>query len=300
MKRRKNKSPFRGPLRYRLAHFFVSRRWLNERSVGLALFLFACLIFVWIIGQFPSAAPLFQDPGFVGLFGALFGALLGAVIGGWIALYAQSQQFQAEASITKKKEIYEPLYDDLVSFREQIEKTPYSTYFCLDPDGSKGIYTPRFGEWTKIKKDSRFIQVPKWIAGALDQYLQDIETYVNICRESVGDTQTKIGEILSRSHNVAWRRIPGEDDIMLNDILIGDFADFKHHLSTGHNVAVSDDEARSLWSVIQEECNKLESVKRVRSLYQESIVEHTDWLIRELARIIRYINIKYEIQGDLL
>lgn len=299
MKRRKNKSPFRVPLRNRLEYFFVSRRWL-KRGIGLALFLLACLISAWITAQFPSAAPLFQDPGFVGLFGALFGALLGAVIGGYISLYAQLQRFQAEASITKKKEIYEPLYDDLVSFREQIEKHPHSTYFCLDPDKPKGPYTPRFGEWTKIKKGSRFIQVPKWIASALDQYLQDIETYVYIRREAVGDTQTKIGEILSRSHKVVWRRIPGEDDIMLTDILIGDFADFKHALSTGHKIAVSDDEARSVLSVIQEECNKLESVKRVMSLYQESIVEHTDWLIRELARIIRYINIKYEIQGDLL
>ena len=299
MKRRKNKSPFRGPLRYRLEYFFVSRRWL-KRSVGLALFLLACLIFVWITGQFPSAAPLFQDPGFVGLFGALFGALLGAVIGGYISLYAQLQRFQAEASITKKKEIYEPLYDDLVSFREQIEKHPYSTYFCLDPDESKGMYTPRFGEWTEIKKGSRFIQVPKWIADALDQYLQDIETYVHIRREAVDDTQTKIGEIFGRSLNIVLRRIPGGDEIMLKDILVEDFADFKHNLSTEPNVTISDEEVRSLWPVIQEECNKLESVKRVTSLYKESIVEHTDWLIRELARIIRYINIKYEIQGDLL
>lgn len=286
----KNKSSIRLPLEVRLKYFFLPYRKFTEFVIFALIVIAASTISVLINASFPLVTSVFKDPGFVGL----FGVLLGAVIGGYISRYLQLQQFRAETLIRKKQEIYQPLYEALRNTKEQLENYPYPPDFEVDPDKPFRKNTPLFGEWTKIKGDSRFTQVPSWITEAFNQYVEHIETYPRLFEEAAEAMHTKFVEILRRDFQQGIPAAHGDRDSMLRAIILGysDSSAWAYYLNREIDHKVDRHK-------IIEECSRLEPVKKVVSFYQESIFDYTDSLILELARIIRFIEIRYENQDNL-
>jgi hypothetical protein len=299
MKRSLSKPPFIVPFRNRVMYFTALHKWIY-------LIMWVCLIPIllvsigYLIAQFPSITPLFKDPGFVGLFGALIGAFVGSLVGAYSSTYIQSQQLQADASISKRKIIYEPLYSDLISFRESLIEYPYPTYISNEPNEQVGMYTLKFWEWASINKDTRILQVPRWIRKALDYYLHDIETYKTLREQSCASIQTSIAEIVKQKYGSDWRVIPGEDNIILRDILLGEISDFQQHIVMNHILSIDEEGSKNLWDFVIEATENLEAYNKSKAFYTISIIGHLDWLIKEIARIIQYINLKFEKQNDQL
>jgi hypothetical protein len=245
-------SPFRVPLRNRIAYFLALREWLERVGILallllLLLLLLLCLGFVSISDALVPLAPALQYPGLVGLFGVLVGAMLS----GYISYRIHLRRFAAKAAIERKQQVYEPLYAALLEARESLRSQPYPAVFVTDPDAAGDDTALAFLKWTRITRDSRYVSVPRWFADSLNQYVTDIDTYLRLYREALEAAGIK---------------------------------------------AIDRETA---YAIIREERAGLDSVKRLVSFYEESIEQRTDWLLKELAKIIRYIGASYEGRTEL-
>ncbi len=288
--------PFRVPLQVRLSYMLVSIGWLRIFPL-IAAILFLVLAswgLMWLYSVLTFSTSIFKDVGFVGLFGSLFGALLGSIVGGTVSLHIQSQQSRAVATINKKEQIYEPLYNAMVSFRIDLLKYPHPHSFILDPSQHRVAYAPYFVEWAKIKDDSRFIEVPGWIKSTFDQYTNDFTHYLFVRANAIVDTENMIKGLMDKEYNLAYRSIPGSDLMMFRAILHTDRSGVKHQLETQFNHLKNDELFDKAAQSIIDKCCILPGHEQVHRIYYDTIINHTDRIITDLTNIIKYINIKYE------
>lgn len=129
--------------------------------------------------------------------------------------------------------------------------------------------------------------------------MEDLETYAQIRKETADDLEARIREIFLSKYKVGLAHVSGQADIMLRDIILGN--DSREKIEWKDSIGRIDKSYKvdDPYTFIHDECKKLESVKYLVSYYDTFVVGHTDWLIEELARVIRYINLRYEIQNEL-
>ncbi len=289
---------FSVPRRVKIELWVASTKgWL--KAVLFVVFLLAAYAITnWAGVRFTWAAPLLGNPAVAGLVGALLGAAVGGVAAWVSSRQLLLQQFKAEASLAKIHTIYEPLYDGLLAFRAQIGECPYFFGCSFHSGGELRQNTVGFVEWTDIKQDSRYLDVPKWIATALDQFQKDIETYLQMREAAANATQPKIADIFA-SHSLNWYRIKGEDKHLLNSILTRDFESLKYSVCTGRKLQITDEITTRLCSVIQDECNQLEAVSNVAFHYEKHVVLRADQLISAIETVIQHLKMRYEAQDQL-
>jgi hypothetical protein len=270
---------------------------------------FAALL-VWLLlsrtEQLQSSLRVFGDPGIAGIFGSLLGAIIGGMLTFTAAIYSQRNQTAARGAVVRKNTIYTPLYDELVSIRAMLEENPYPQLFELGSGRQTALPHPIFGAWERIKKDSRILQVPQYIANNLEEYTESVRTYLSLRYESARDVQEKMNQIYRREHNAEFE-IKNIGDTMLASVILGvnptrggmnlrqeiALESQRDLMSAQPKQELTDQQINHLTQEIYNQCNELPSVKRLVEAYERSVSKLED-LIKALATIIEVINKKYE------
>ena len=113
--------------------------------------------------QLQSSLKIFGDPGTAGIFGSLLGAVVGGVLTFIAAVYSQRNQTAARGAVTRKNTIYTPLFEELDNVKAILEENPYPQGFDIGSGQQTARPHPIFGAWERIKKDTRILQVPKYM-----------------------------------------------------------------------------------------------------------------------------------------
>jgi hypothetical protein len=295
----KNKSPFNIPIKVRY-DFFIGEHKAIGRIIQILILLFWVSIAYLIVNQLliyinqtQTVSSLFKDPGFVGLVGTLAGALIGALIGGFFSVNLQSNQQKASALIAKKNEIYAPLYDDLLHFHNEIANRQYPKYLITEKNdnGELSGVSLSFTEWSRIKADYRFVQTPKWIIQAFNQYLEDLREYLNLYVQVIDSVNSILLEDLKQVNgkdNI--RELLMNDEYLIRCVMINNkngLVNFRSHLIDF-----------AIYADVVDKCQSLDSVNKLRVMYEKTFTSNRLWLLDILARLMGYISRKYENQDD--
>ena len=119
-----------------------------------------------------------------------FSALLGTLVGGFFSLagsvgVAKMQQ-KAQKEVLRKNTIYKPLYDELIkNDRMLTQESPYPRSIKLNNERLSFEPALQFCIWTKIKDDSRFLEMPEAISKRMIELQQLAEDFIEVMRTAV-------------------------------------------------------------------------------------------------------------------
>lgn len=284
--------------------------WELKGKVVLLLLLAAlAVIALWLVSSwaFTRLQPAQSAPGssgFIGVFGALLGATVGGTLSFLAAIYGQRRQAAGRAAVNRKNTIYTPLYDELTKVKKILEENPYPLYFKFELAPQTMKPHPQFNAWERIKRDSRRIQVPRYLAVSLEDYTDSVKGWLRLRSKACNDIQLVVNNILWQDHGTECT-ITNIGQVLLSDVILrGDpyyglslRQRLESHLS-GHalesGTQLSPSQLDRLEPKIFEQCNELDSVKQLTAAYADSMRKLDD-LLEALGRIIRIINRKYEI-----
>lgn len=304
--RRKNSRYRRIPFRLRLGLFFASHRLLSY--IGLFIIGFGLLYGLIISAAefkfLASVFPAFTDPGFTGLFGALFGALIGAFVSGFVSWYITSHQARSASSIAKKQEIYEPLYDELLILKRAIAQYPYSRdYYIYRPSEQQMSNSP-LPVWIEIKQDSRFIRTPDWMAHNLDAFMNHVLEYAKAFNDTIPIFEQELIAIFNK-HLVEYINQenglhPGFNSVLSSIMNTEKSKGVRTIDIKPFGKDMSDDIALSIVSEINSNFPRMEPIMRLKYFYKTLIIHNLDYLIKQVAFAIRYIELRYENHEKLI
>lgn len=288
------KSPFEVPLTFRVRYWLSSHRWLLAAKRLVIPPIVVVALFV-SFALFPFLTQAFKDAGTA----AVFGIALGAILTWLISHDVQLKQFQAEAAIAKKKTIYEPIYSELLRLKRSIEREPYPLFFDVEPGRPEGYAIPRFVEWTQAKRDSRHIQVPQWVAAALDAYVAELEEYRNARAAASDAFGNRLAQIIHKNTGHTYS-IEDIDSETLTAVVLEDEDTFWHRFSLDERrEAISQERPPEVWNAVLAEYRTLDEVRQWREFYEQSVMGHMTWLTQVISKIIKHIGVRYEAQGDI-
>lgn len=148
-----------------------------------------------LLGVLAFILPSYLSPQLqVALF-AVIGTLIGAIasyIGG-----AQIQRDQVKASfvVNRKNSIYVPLYNELGRNDEILEAFPYPFRFVVKESDRRINPLPEILEWTNIRNDERYFQLPYWLEKAMSEYDALVSRYVRTRDKASDELQACISTI---------------------------------------------------------------------------------------------------------
>lgn len=239
----------------------------------------------------------------IGILAALVGAMIGSVIAGVISVSLQTQQYSSDSMIKKKAEIYEPLYDALRKFREDLgNKYPYS--YITEPSKHSDRYVS-YVLWTKFRRESKYLHIPTWLQHSLDHHLLELTGYHTIRNEARDCAYQEVQKVLSQEFQRPFGMKPdsyGYDDIsetMIGELILADTQNANRYFRRDVLDTLGEEESSAMFLYTSKKCMKLPEVHALVK-HQSDIIAHTDWLIKELELLIQFINRRYEAQGNLL
>mgnify|MGYP000106188590 FL=1 len=225
-----------------------------------------------------------------------FSALLGTLVGGFFSLagsvgVAKMQQ-KAQKEVLRKNTIYKPLYDELIkNDRMLTQESPYPRSIKLNNERLSFEPALQFCIWTKIKDDSRFLEMPEAISKRMIELQQLAEDFIEVMRTAVialdecwKESQIKFGiEPADYSSMSEW-----EIAIILETDKESVLKKLKRRLDglrENYDVCV----VRDFYDTSRKNAQILE-VDKIRKLYLKKQKE----MIEILAGYIRYIDSRYE------
>ena len=127
----------------------------------------------------------------------LISTLIGAVVGGILALYASvfvsKRESRRDAELKRVKEIYTPLYEELIKRNEYAKKSPYSESLANLPSR---VALPSRQVWIEIKSDARRIDVPKKIEKTMENLYAALSAYSSMYNAFCEDMRSNAQHIL--------------------------------------------------------------------------------------------------------
>jgi hypothetical protein len=245
----------------------------------------------------------FRKPGFVGVAGTLLGAIVGAFSSFLIAIYSQRTQAVGRAAVARKNTTYTPLYNELAEVKMLLAENPYPLNFDFEQAPQTARPHPQFTAWERIKRDTRRILVPGYLAKSLEEYTRSVEGYLALRFEAAKDVKDKINEILEETLGTR-STIENIGEVILPSIIFRRNPyygfDLKQEIGSyfssgsqesGVNLSpsnVDDLEPKFYW-----QCHELESVKPLITAYDGSL-HKLDELLDSLTNILEMISKKYE------
>lgn len=237
-----------------------------------------------------------NDPGFIGLFGSILGAIVGGILSLYGTIYSQQASARGKAAILRKNTIYTPLYNEFISLKEILNENPYPSYFEFGLGPQTIRRHPQFNAWDRIKSDTRFLQTPKDLAAALDEYTEGIKKYLGNRGAAASEIQNKLNEILQENFQTICT-INNIGDVLLGSIMSEQ--DLKSNISfTPDNSLtlgrkLTEDEVNKFKLLMCEKAKELDEVNKLRLIYQDLNTKMNE-IILYLQVVIRLINEKYE------
>jgi hypothetical protein len=294
------------PLLLRVDHYFLSRPFVRWPGI-IVLTLIVPIILAWLAPSVPFINNLFNNNTFAVVFSALFGGVIGAVVGGIISYFIQIKQFLSQAAITKKNDIYKPLYKSLVDLRDILGEKPYPKQISDGMGGAFGSLYPDFGLWQEFKKDGRYVEIPKWLIKEFEEYEKAVSKYPLAISRATDDVHQhitvlvagKVGKDSSRVF-VNNRQQKELTSLLIPDIILQEqltVAQIRVDSYLEKIPDVSYEQREELRNEIYKEYCRLPAIEDLRRAFDECTMR-VDQLLQDVEYIMRYISYKFETQGD--
>lgn len=232
-----------------------------------------------------------SNPVVSGLIGAFIGGVF-PIIGG---IHTQARQFKIKGIVLRKNVIYSPLFDELVKLKKSIPQNgEYPDQIIF---GKREKYhsseTLTFDAWERIKSDVRFIEVPTYLAKALNDFQQSGEKYMELRRNASHELYNKILPLVegtSASEMVGVLQRSGHwfflEDLLSEKLISEEDIKRAFHIDNEQELTHKLKECLNA-------CKNLHSVEDVKAQYDDFRVR-LDELIDVTHKMIDFIQRKYE------
>lgn len=229
----------------------------------------------------------------------IIGTLCGAIIGGLFTLlgtFAVSKhEAKAQTWVRRKNIILKPLYDELNATHQLIANNEFYPREALFDEPRYIIRdSVKYLTWGRIKKDSRFLEVPSSIRLKMDELYQTIQNY-NLSKKALYQSVEKcFAEITKANGAKILSKISANS---ITEMLLDEGAD-ENELRFSISIECSD---RTVADTVYN--TLLVQLKEAFSLlpeYNELKNKKMKWneteaeTIALLATMIKYITVKYE------
>ena len=273
---------------------------MSKTSFMILLSLLVFTMSAYIIISFGIPDILSKQPGVLGIIGSLLGALVGGFMALFGSFYAQKRQQSYKSVILRKNVIYTPLYNELVAVKEIIRTNPYPLFFEFRLGRQTLNPHPQFGAWERIKRDSRKLQVPLYLAEALEKFEKTVRTQQALREKAATQLQltahAKIEEQLTTKC-----RLGNLGDVLLADILIEGkplTQIYQEHIENylDNKPIMPPEDISKFIQELHSSAMKLEPVAILIEVHQDLVFQLDD-LIEALATIIKIVNKNAEFQS---
>lgn len=224
---------------------------------------------------------------------AVLGTLLGAVVGGIFTLfgsvYVSKKQIRVRSDVNRINVIYKPLFDELQKNHNEIKlHNPFPDKIEFSKGEKTMIQNPQYILWDRIKMDSRYLEVPKYLEkrmeylyGIINEYNQSIDNIKNLICDLITHVLTE--------KNINMKRQIYANNSFVTDLLCQIEKDYfnydtfmKHEFKEESNESLS-----KISSIIYSECEKIPEIAKIRE-------ERQEWL-KEEEKILKWLEIKIRI-----
>lgn len=182
-----------------------------------------------------------NNPTMFGVLGTLLGAIIGGVFSLMGSVWVNSKQQRAVQNIKRKNVIYSPLYDELVDIQNSIlEQNPYPNYIVFKKDRQTILPHPQFSAWSRIKADTRYLEVPDLLRKQMDKLENSIHEYQEI-RGIVNDEIKDILNSVLVDNGLSPCTIINIGEVISRDILSNRHIDIYHEaMEIGNDKSLND------------------------------------------------------------
>lgn len=230
--------------------------------------------------------------------------LAGAVLGGVLALYAsirvQRHEVRLRAAVSRRDEVFEPLYEELLALGTHLERNPCPYKFHFNAD-VPAHHNPCFAVWPSFKEDSRRLRVPELLADALDELLAAINRYTSAYAVASGSPQVKrtiksiivseLGEHQSGRKDLAHHYLPCSQNLSKIKTSVEDEISMASSVkSWSHPTGV---DADAVAERLYRECTAIDSVRQLQ-VVRTDVEARLDELTEAIEAVIIFINKRFE------
>ncbi|WP_329750801.1 hypothetical protein [Clostridium fessum] len=157
----------------------------------------------------------------LGIIGTLLGAVVGAVFTLLGSIWVNTQQKKEEWNRKRAREIYRPLYDELVNIHRNILKeNPYPVLIEFRAGHQTIKPHPQYVEWRKIELDSRYLQVPMELKKQMERLFEAVDDYL-IKRETASDEVKRILDSVLEEFKLPLCRLENFGSVVLGEVMSG-------------------------------------------------------------------------------
>ena len=223
----------------------------------------------------------------------LLGVLIGAGISTFVSLMIHKDQYRAELLISKREEIYKPLYEHIQLLLSDLDVNPYPIIITTNklPDREGRTDLISFYKWSEILSDARIIVIPKWIANAFSD-LENVIVQYNYLYSNCSQIVERIMIEELRKRNI----ISNANGILVMDYILAgkELEDPTRSLFTFIEFVDADiarrynENAKDIVIEIFDICSKVDEVKEIRKLYEDWLLYDINWINKELTKIIYF------------
>jgi hypothetical protein len=303
----KRHSPIKIPFYVRLGLFFGKYKpWLVT-----ALLVFILGLLIWFIVSNGQVQAAFNNPSVSGV----FGAFVGAIGAGLFSFYVLRSQFKAQAAINRKKNIYIPLYNDLLKKKMELQSLYTKKIFtAYDSFLGSGFI------WDSFKKDDRYLEVPSYVAEILNDlekvykdYNHNLNVAGDLIRNTINSKLLQLNAVIVNEHIGTDMLAEGFADKDFFDKRVFQFLMHKDDVEKYKysrqydntyerfhptRIELSESDKTEIRNYLQDSIPKLAEVIEVIS-YCEYTLDCMDKAVELLKNIILRITHKYEIQKGI-
>lgn len=269
-----------------------------KRWLWIPVFLIFAAFIRLLLANSPSSTVLdfIRDP----VVSALAGAILGGVIAFYGSMYVQKAQVKSDAAISRRDEIYIPLYNELLSLQKTLNKRSCPDNFVYEINEDPH-FSPKFAVWESFKGDNRHLHVPKQLANSLDNFINVTKKYSEARQTACRDVQVdaKMKEIFLNNFGAGYSSrvdlpqwyLPCSPNLTnLVEILNSHVNSLNKKDTT---TAYTNEYFYKVAQEIYQETSKFEVVVRHQKLRIE-LDKRLEELTISMEKVIRYINEEFE------
>lgn len=235
-----------------------------------------------------------NNPTMFGVLGTLLGAIIGGVFSLMGSVWVNSKQQRAVQNIKRKNVIYSPLYDELVDIQNSIlEQNPYPNYIVFKKDRQTILPHPQFSAWSRIKADTRYLEVPDLLRKQMDKLENSIHEYQEI-RGIVNDEIKDILNSVLVDNGLSPCTIINIGEVISRDILSNRHIDIYHEaMEIGSDKSLNDTLRNTINAQIFQKAECTQSIIEVRKRY-DNWINVQKKTIEMLSLLIKQVILLYE------
>lgn len=219
--------------------------------------------------------------------GAVVGGAIASIFGWYIAIKIFKLERETTLNISRKNEIYSPVYAELMDIRSKLDLLPLSPEIVIDsrsPRATRSIF-PHFLLWPEMKKTAKHLEAPMNIQNALDKYEALLDKYNHV---SV-DLDSAVKRALPGPYQAAGHNLNTYDEE----------PDWKSFLLKGElgyslqSFEMSLEKAETIFQSLNDDV-EIAGLLEVAKPTAEEIKTETDLLVNTLEEQIRIVINQYE------